>query len=104
MSFLDRLLDLHRKHRWLSHAAFWFMYLLIAVSASKYRDGREGTYAFAFTSDALYMLAEMIAAYGLAYIVVPLFFYRRRYLLAVTALMAICYTACVIGRIFIVKF
>ncbi|MFC0515377.1 sensor histidine kinase [Mucilaginibacter angelicae] len=103
MSFLDRLLDLHRKHRWLSHAAFWLGYLLVAVSASKYRDGRQGTYGFEFTSDALYMLAEMIAAYGLAYGVVPLFFFRKRYVLAVIALLANCYLACVTGRIFIVK-
>lgn len=104
MGFFDRPLNLYGKHRWLGHVAFWFFYLLIAVSASKYRDGREGTYAFEFTSDALYMLAEMIAAYGLAYIVVPLFFYRKRYILAVSALLLICYTACVTGRIFIVKF
>jgi len=103
MSFLDRLSDLHRKHRWLGHAAFWLVYLVIAVSASKYRDGRDGTYAFEFMSDAVYMFAEMIAAYGLAYVVVPLFFYRKRYVLAVIALVVICYTACVTGRIFIVK-
>jgi len=103
MSFLDQLLDLHRKHRWLGHVAFWLVYLLIAVSASKYRDGRQGTYGFEFISDALYMSTEMIAAYGLAYGVVPLFFYRKRYVLAVIALLAICYATCVTGRIFIVK-
>ncbi len=103
MSFLDHILAMHRKHRWLGHAAFWLLYLLMAVSASKYRDGRQGTYSFEFISDALYMSAEMIAAYGLAYGVLPLFIYRKKYLLSLAGLLAVCYVSCVIGRIFIVK-
>lgn len=103
MNLFDRLLGFHKKHRWLTHIAYWFIYLLIAVSASKYRDGDKGTYGFEFTSDALYLSAEMIAAYSLAYFVVPQFIYRKRYVLSIVEFVIVCYVSCVIGRVLIVK-
>ncbi|HWB26601.1 MAG TPA: histidine kinase [Chitinophagaceae bacterium] len=103
MNLLDRLLAFHKKHRWLSHLIYWSAYLLVGVSSSKYRDGKEGTYSFEFTSDALYMFAEMIFAYALAYIVIPQFIYRKRYLLSAAVFLVASYTASATGRIFIVK-
>lgn len=103
MNLLDGLLSFHKKHRWLSHAIFWSVYLLIAVSSSKYRDGDNGSYGFEFMSDALYMSAEMFFAYALAYFVVPQFVYRKKYLLSVVGIFLVSYTSCAIGRIFIVK-
>jgi len=103
MSLPDRLLYFHKRHRWLSHVGFWLVYLLIGVSSSKYRDGKTGTYGFEFTSDALYMSAEMLYAYALAYFVVPQFLYRKRYLIAVTGFVVAGYASCVMGRILIVK-
>jgi len=102
MSFSDRLLYFHKRHRWLSHVIFWLIYLLIGVSSSKYRDGDRGTYGFEFTSDALYMSAEMFFAYSLAYFVVPQFI-RKRYLLSVVGFVVLGYASCVLGRVFIVK-
>jgi len=83
MNLFDRLLAFHKKHRWLSHVIFWLIYLLIAVSSSKYRDGDRGNYGFEFLSDALYMSAEMLFVYALAYFVVPQFIHHKRYLLSV---------------------
>ncbi len=103
MSLFDRFLLFHKKHRWLTHIAYWFIYLLISVSASKYHDGEKGTYSFEFISDALYISAEMIAVYSLAYFVVPQFIYRKRYFLSVVAFVIISYVSCAVGRIFIVK-
>ena len=103
MSLPDRLLDFHKRYRWLSHLLFWLVYLLIGVSSSKYRDGKAGTYGFEFSSDALYMSAEMVYAYALAYFVVPQFVYRKRYLAAVTGFVIAGYVSCVIGRVLIVK-
>jgi len=103
MSLPDRLLHFHKRHRWLSHVVFWLIFLLIGVSSSKYRNGNRATYGFEFISDALYMSAEMIFAYALAYFVVPQFLYRKRYLLAATGFVVSSYAACVVGRIFIVK-
>jgi hypothetical protein len=103
MNSLDRLLSFHKKHRWLSHAIFWLVYLLIAVSSSKYRDGNRGTYGFEFASDALYLSSEMLFAYALAYFVVPQFISSKRYLLSLTGFFVSGYAACVLGRILIVK-
>ncbi|MBS1531667.1 MAG: histidine kinase [Bacteroidetes bacterium] len=103
MNLFDRFLAFHKKHRWLSHVTFWLIYLLIGVSSSKYRDGTRGTYGFEFTSDALYMSAEMVFAYALAYFVVPQFVYRKRYLLSIVGFLLSSYAACVLGRVFIVK-
>jgi hypothetical protein len=103
MNLLDRLLSFHKKHSWMSHAIFWLVYLLIAVSSSKYRDGNQGTYGFEFTSDALYLSSEMLFAYAFAYFVVPQFVYRKRYLLSVAGFLVASYAACVVGRVFIVK-
>lgn len=103
MSFFDKVLYFHKQRRWLSHVIFWFIYLLIGVSSSKYRDGKLGTYGFEFTSDALYMSAEMLYAYALAYFVVPQFIEHKRYLLATVGFLVSGYATSVIGRIFIVK-
>jgi sensor histidine kinase YesM len=103
MNLFDRLLVFHKKNSWLSHVIFWLIYLLIAVSSSKYRDGDRRSYGFEFLSDALYMSVEMMAAYSLAYFVVPQFIYRKRYILSIVEFVIICYVSCVIARIFIVK-
>ncbi|HEY9001739.1 MAG TPA: histidine kinase [Mucilaginibacter sp.] len=103
MSLFDRFLSFHKNHRWLTHTVYWLIYLLISVSASKYHDGEKGTYSFEFISDALYISAEMIAAYSLAYFVVPQFIYRKRYFLSIVEFVIVCYMSCVVGRIFIVK-
>jgi len=103
MNLFDRLLAFHKSHRWLSHVIFWLIYLLIAVSSSKYRDGDRRTYGFEFLSDALYMSVEMSFVYALAYLVVPQFIYRKRYLLSAVVFFVSAYAACVLGRVFIVK-
>ncbi|HEY8929708.1 MAG TPA: histidine kinase, partial [Mucilaginibacter sp.] len=103
MNFPDKLLHFHGRYRWLSHFIFWLIFLLIGVSSSKYRDGARGTLGFEFTSDALYMSAEMIYAYALAYFIVPQFIYHKRYLLAAAGFIISGYAASVLGRIFIVK-
>jgi LytS/YehU family sensor histidine kinase len=103
MIFSDRLLHFHHRYRWLSHVIFWLVYLLIAISSSKYRDGQRLTYGFEFTSDALYMMAEMVYAYALAYFVVPQFIHHKRYLLSAVVFIVSGYVACVLGRVFIVK-
>jgi Histidine kinase len=103
MSLSNRLLNFHRQYRWLSHVLYWLIVLLVAVSSSKYRDGKQSTYGFEFASDALYMSAEMMYVYALAYFVIPQFIYRKRYLLSAVGFLVTGYVACVIARIFIVK-
>ena len=103
MNLFDGLLSFHKKNRWWSHVIFWLIYLLISVGSSKFRDGDKGSLRFEFTSDALYMLAEMVFTYAFAYFVVPQFVYHKRYLLSVGGFLLASYVSCVIGRVFIVK-
>ncbi len=102
MNLLEKLLDLHRRHRWLAHAFFWLAVLLIDVSSSRYYDGK-ASYGFEFLSDALYEIPEILAAYAVTYWVLPRALYTRRYITAAVFFMLIAYLACVLGRIFIVK-
>jgi hypothetical protein len=103
MNLLEKLLDLHRRHRWLAHTFFWLAVLLVGVSSSRYYDGKKTTYGFEFLSDALYEIPEILAAYAVTYWVIPRALYTRRYSTAAVSFLLIAYLACVLGRIFIVK-
>lgn len=103
MGLFDRFLAFHHRHRWLSHAGYWLIYLLVSVSASKYADGNKGTYAFEFISDALYMSTEMIGAYVTAYVLIPKLFYHKHYLAAASGFILLSYLVSVLARIAIVK-
>jgi hypothetical protein len=103
MNLLENLLDLHKRHRWLTHLLFWVAVLVAAVGSSKYFDGKSATYGFEFLSDFLYQIPEILAAYAVAYWVIPRLVYRRHYIRAGLAFLAIAWLACVLGRIFIVK-
>jgi len=99
----DSILQFHKKNRWLSHVIFWVAVLLVSIRSSQYHDGKEGTFSFELITDSLYELPEIAAAYILTYLVVPLFFYRKRYVMGVAAFLASSYAICVIARIIIVK-
>ncbi|WP_413667990.1 sensor histidine kinase [Mucilaginibacter sp. Mucisp86] len=103
MNLLDRLLEFHRKHRWPSHVAYWTAVLLVDVSSSKYSDGAKGSYGFEFLSDFLYELTYMIAAYTVAYVIIPKLFERKKYVWSVLAFIGISYLTSALGRIIIVK-
>jgi hypothetical protein len=103
MNLLEKLLDLHRRHRWLAHVFFWLAVLLVGVSSSKYYDGKTATYGFEFLSDTLFEIPEILAAYAVTYWVLPRVLLSRRYGTAAISFLLIAYLACVLGRIFIVK-
>jgi len=103
MNLLEKGLDWHRRHRWLTHLSYWVLVLGVMVSASKYSDGKAGTWWFEIVSDALYQVPEIIAAYALTYWVIPKLFFRRRYAAGIIAFVGIAYLTSVLGRIFIVK-
>lgn len=103
MNLFDRLLAFHKKHRWLSHIAYWTAVLLIAVSSSKYNDGPKRSYSFEFISDLPYEIPYIIAAYSLAYWIIPRLIYRKKYVSAVIAFIVISYLTSALGRIVIVK-
>lgn len=85
------------------HVIFWSAVLVVSISSSKYYEGKQGAYGFELVSDGLYQLTEMAAAYFLTYLVVPLFFYRKKYVIAVATFFLISYLICVAARVIIVK-
>lgn len=103
MRTLPSILAFQKKYRLISHLVFWFGVLLLSVSDSKYRDGKEFTYGWAFTGNALYLLPQIMAAYFLTYWIVPAFFYRKKYLLASTGFILGSYVICAIARFLIVR-
>jgi hypothetical protein len=103
MNFLEKILQFHKKNRWLSHTIFWAAVLLVSISSSKYYDGKRGTYSFELISDGLYELPEIAAAYFLTYVVIPFFFYQKKYFTAIVAFVVSSYLICVAARIIIVK-
>ena len=103
MNFFDKILQFHKKHRWLSHVAYWVIVLLIDVGSSKYHDGEKGNYRFEFISDFLYAIPCIISAYILAYFIIPRFFYHKKYVLSFIAFIVLGYFASALGRIIIVK-
>jgi len=103
MNLFNKLLSFHKKHRWLSHIIYWVGVLLVDVSSSKYTDGQKGTYSFEFISDFLYEIPYIIAAYGLAYFIIPQLVYRKKYFSAVGAFIGLSYFTSALGRIIIVK-
>ena len=103
MNLLEKLLHLHKRHRWLAHVLFWLALLLVDVGSSKYHDHDTATYGFELLTDFLYMIPEILAAYAVAYGVIPRLLFKRHYLSAVLSFLLIAWLACVLSRIFIVR-
>jgi sensor histidine kinase YesM len=103
MNLFDRLLSVHKKHRWLAHVAYWTVVLLVDVSASKYSDGPKHGYGFEFISDFVYEITYIISAYVLAYFIIPRFFYPKKYVASVIAFIVLSYCTSVLGRIITIK-
>lgn len=102
-NFPDNIIQFQKKHRWLSHMAYWLVVLLVAISSSKYSDGTRASYRFELITDFLYELPEIAAAYLLTYLIVPQFFYKKSYLTAIVIFIGSSYVTCVTARIIIVK-
>src|SRR5579859_1055012 len=103
MSRMEQFLQYQRKYRVASHVVFWIGVLLLGVSDSKYRDGREFTYSFAFAGDGLFLLPQIMGAYFLTYLIIPAFFYRRKYVMASLAFVLGSYLICLLARFLIVR-
>jgi hypothetical protein len=103
MNLLDGILELHKRHRWLAHVLFWSAVLVVGVGTANYHDGKTASFGFELLTNGLYEIPEILAAYAVAYWVLPGMFYRRKYIAAAVAFLLIGYLACVLGRIFLVK-
>src|SRR5450631_3528774 len=79
MSFFENIFSYQKERRLTSHIIFWLLVYLIGLSSSKYRDGQEFTYSFALIGNGLFLIPQIIASYFLTYLIVPGFFFRKKY-------------------------
>src|ERR1700743_3600609 len=103
MPVVEDILHYQKRYRVASHLVFWLAVLLISVSSSKYYDGTKFTYSFAFVADGLYLLPQMLAAYFLSYVILPVAIYRKNYLRGFLAFLSGSYLICVLARFLIVR-
>ncbi|MBS1603891.1 MAG: histidine kinase [Bacteroidetes bacterium] len=103
MSPIDHILACQRRHRLASHIFFWLIVYLLGISSSKYYDGKQFSIGFSLISDGLYMSTEVIAAYFLAYLIIPAFFYRKKYIAASAAFLLGSYLICLLARFIVVR-
>jgi sensor histidine kinase YesM len=103
MSFFEKILYYQQRNRLVSHLLFWLAVILISISSSKYRDGREFTYSFAFIGNGLYLIPQIIASYFLTYWVVPQFFFRKEYRVTLVTFIIGSYLICVLARFLVVR-
>jgi len=103
MNFFEKILYYQKTNRLLGHILFWLALLLISISSSKYRDGREFTYRFALIANSLYLAPQIIASYFLTYWVVPRFFFGKKYLSTLIYFVLGSYLICALLRFLIVR-
>jgi len=103
MRFFEKIFYYQKMNRVLSHVLFWLAVLLISVNLSKYEDGKEFTYGFAFTGNGLYLIPQIVASYLLTYWVIPQFFFRKKYILALGVFFVGSYLICILARFLMVR-
>lgn len=80
MSLSESILDFNNRYRILSHVIFWILLLSIQLSSSSYYNNEQVPFSNNLIGDGTNLLAQIPAAYFLAYFVVPRFIYTERYL------------------------
>jgi hypothetical protein len=103
MSVVENILHYQKRYRVASHLVFWLTVYLIGISNSKYHDGKEFTYGFAFAGNALFFIPQVMSAYFLSYAVLPAFIYRKKYVVSGLLFLTGSYVICVIARFLIVR-
>lgn len=104
MTFSERLIDFNKEHRVISHLSFWVLLLLIQLSSSSYSNFDQVPFRNNLIGDGTNLLAQIPAAYILAYFIVPRFFFKQRYIEAFVYFIISSYIICVVSRIEVVYF
>ena len=99
MSFSDKLINFNKEHRILSHFLFWLLLLFVQISSSSYYNSDQVPFKNNLVGDGTNLLAQVPAAYFLAYFIVPRYFYKQRYLIAFVYFILSSYIICALSRI-----
>jgi sensor histidine kinase YesM len=99
MSLSERLFDYHKKNRAVSHIIFWIVLLLVQISSSSYFNADQVSFKNNLVGDGTNLLAQLPAAYFLAYFIVPRFFLKQRYAAAFIYFIIGSYLICLLSRL-----
>jgi hypothetical protein len=99
MNLPECLIRFYSNHRVLSHIIFWLLLLIIQISSSSYYNADIVPFRNNLVGDGTNLLAQIPAAYFMAYFIVPRFFYQQHYAKAIAFFIAGAYIICVLSRI-----
>ncbi|QEC76223.1 sensor histidine kinase [Mucilaginibacter ginsenosidivorax] len=99
MSFSDKIISFNNNHKIASHILFWFLLLLVQLSSSSYYNSDQVPFRNNLIGDGTNLLAQIPAAYFVAYFVVPRLVYKQKYYAAFVAFLIGSYVICVLSRI-----
>jgi sensor histidine kinase YesM len=98
MNFFDNIIRFHKDHRIVTHIVFWLMVLVVLLSATDYYERSDFNFYTALVDEGMILIAQILASYFLSYLVIPKFFYTKRYLLLVFVFILGSYFICVLSR------
>jgi hypothetical protein len=102
MNLSEKLICFHQRHRAISHILFWILLLLVQISSSSYFNSDQVPFRNNLMGDCTNLFTQILAAYFLAYYIVPHFFLRQKYLEALVYFIVGSYFICVISRITVI--
>jgi sensor histidine kinase YesM len=101
MNLLHKIINFNKTYRAFSHIAFWTAILLLSIGESIYSyNVRHDDWVFIaiVVDNCLSLVTQMLAAYFLAYFIIPKFLYTKKYLLVFLAFILGSYLLCVFAR------
>jgi hypothetical protein len=104
MSFFQKIIDYNRNHTVISHLLFWVIVLLLQLSSSSYYNHDQVPFKNNLIGDGTNLLAQIPAAYFLAYFIVPGFIYKQKYASSIIYFFIGSYVICVLSRIEVIYF
>ncbi len=99
MNLSERIIAFHQRHRATSHLVFWLLLLLLQVSAANYYNSDSVPFIDKFLAVGTNILAQVPAAYFIAYFIVPRYLYQQKYLGAVLWFCICAYVICLLSRL-----
>lgn len=98
-----RGVNVTRNNRMIVHVLFWAGILLISITQHQYYGFDNKSIVVTVLHDLIILVPQVIASYFLAFVVVPNFFLKKKYLLFILYFLAGGYIVCALSRYLTVK-
>lgn len=99
MRLSGKIIGFNQKYRLVGHLLFWFVLLLVQLSAANYYNSDDTPFRYTLLGVSTNFLAQLPAAYFLAYFIVPRYIHRQKYLTAIAWFAVCAYVICVLSRL-----